>query len=425
MRTTGASMPAMAGMLLTVLALGVAAAQPPKGPGKDAKEDLLPGARLLAKFPLGFATQPVLVSTKEGPRLAVWVHQRDPHEPIDPAPTKKPKSGVRAKPNPVELIVWDAASGKEVHKFPSRRDAAPAFRSEEHLGQRDLSPDGRMFVDVYLVGGPGSGQHEAVLHELGDGKGVFTSRKKGFPHYVTFARDGSLALVVNRECLLLRPGEQKPSKTFQIVRYHLPGAPGDLMPADSVAVAPGGRRVAVAADGVVHVYDTATGKPIYQSPRAWTESGRMVVNLASVAFPDSPDDDRLLVVEDFRGRVVGLSAAPGSTTQVRLFDLARKKELLRKELAGPGRLGTVTSCDYARAYFTTKGEPRVFYVERRKDARTSRILCKLLDGASGKMLHEGDSRPGRYLLSPDGRYLARITARGSSKTAEVWSLENP
>src|SRR5262249_38231756 len=131
---------------------------------------------------------------------------------------------------------------------------------------------------------------------------------------------------------------------------------------------------------------------------------------AALAFSPSDGEGKLLSVETVTG-------GPKSFVLARLFDLKAKKEVSRRVLAEqkaePRALGQgLPQWGPAQAYFTPKGEPRVLFGGN------------LLDGASGKVLHPVEPGVG-LLVSPDGRYLVRLT-RGQEKKmgVEVWGLAN-
>src|SRR5437660_939899 len=76
-------------------------------PPEDKTDTLLPGAKLVRKFKTEVYRLPVLLDTKDGTRLLMWV------DPIDPtAPSRFP--GEPMKDPVFDLFAWDVKGDKEV-----------------------------------------------------------------------------------------------------------------------------------------------------------------------------------------------------------------------------------------------------------------------------------------------------------------------
>jgi hypothetical protein len=180
-------------------------------------------------------------------------------------------------------------------------------------------------------------------------------------------------------------------------------------------LSPGGSQLAVAAEGIVTVYDVVAGKKLFEAPRAAPDAkGNSSYNneRVSLAFAPGKDEQKLLTVEIVTG-------PPKSFVLARLFDVKDQKEISHATLAeGETKVGAFGGVDgpkwgRAFAYFTSKGEPRILF-----DG-------KLLDGGTGKVLGEFD--PGfALMLSRDGKCLVRVTTTKDVKkwAVELWNLDN-
>jgi hypothetical protein len=411
-----------------VLATGLFAAGQP-APAQNLKENPLPGAKLLHKFPDQVYRIPVLLDTQQGPRLLVWVDS------FDPAPVPKIPSEPLPQPK-FDLVIWDVAVGKEIDKMTCPKEDAPltpvapssmavsVVFGYDTFGALAYSPDAKFlawqFTSYQMV--PGKIVHEATTQirlydpSTRQWKPAISTLFKGHPRpSLLFAPDGALVILKDATCTVQELGKPQPRKVFALARA--PGfakAPG-LYDFREAVVSPDGSRLAVAADGLVTVYDLATGQVVLQAERAVPDAKStfgQITGKVSLAFPPAANEQTLLAVEMTTG-------PPKSFVLARLFDLKNKKETVRKILAeektqaGPFGPQALPNWGRAYAYFNSKGEPRILF-----DGR-------LFDAASGKALHQGDGGAGLN-LSRDGKYLVRLTRKMGSKTmgVELWGLDN-
>jgi hypothetical protein len=409
--------------LLPVLAAGVLTAVAQAAPPGDAKDLLLPRARLLQKFSDEVYRIPVLLDTDQGPRLLLWVDAFDPEPPsrIPGLPMPQPQ---------FDLIFWDVAASKELHRMSYPKEAAPLSPLPASMssaaailpfGRLAFTPDGKQLAHLsttYKII-PGKPVHEAstVIQLVDSEKGkaepaVATVYKGDFPQ-VLFAPDGALVILTDTSCAVQELGKPKPRLTIDLARSAAHKAVPGLGAIYDVAVAPDGALLAVAADGMVTVYDLATGKRVFDAERAAPEfktTFRQQPAGSSLAFAPGGEEPKLLAVE----RVAG---PPKDFVLARLIDLKAKKEagrwmLAERENKPAPAPQTVAPWGGAHAAFTAKGEPRIFF-----DG-------KLIDGASGKVLERFDEGFG-VSVSRDARYLVRRTRTKDEKKmrVEVWGLE--
>jgi hypothetical protein len=408
--------------LLTVLAAGAAAAGAAAAPPETTRDPILPGAKLLHTFPKEVYRVPLLQLTDKGPRLLVCVDGFDPTIPprFPGEPLKDPQ---------LDLIVWDAAAGKELHKvsYPKEKFLYPPVLPERpRFGSLALSPDGKRLASTWttFMRMPGQIYHPSTtrvsLIDLESHKAQagpeYKDEKTPTDVHLVFAPDGALVALRSTKCEIFEAGKDKPRASFDIDRpagSKTSATIGNMV--HTVVPSPDGSRLAVAADGAVIVYDTTTGKKLFEAsraaPEAKTSFGQNATSTA-LAFAPSPDEQKLLAVEVVMG-------APKDFALARLVDLKDKKEVGRWTLAerennsALGRQMPPPNWGRAFAYFTAKGEPRILF-----DG-------KVIDGASGKELQKFDPGAG-LLVSPDGKYLVRLTQKkGETKKLgiEVWGLD--
>jgi len=428
MRTTRILTMASLITLPVLLATGLVAAAQEPAPSKDAKEELLPGAKLLYKFPKEVYRIPALLDTPKGPRLLLWVDASEP--PPDNADV------TRIKPSEFDLICWDVTASKELYRMSSPKDTPPLSpvppgqSALAHVpglfGSLALAPDGKRLAYVRVSSyqdAPGKFMRQAVmeinLYDPATRKwrpavpGEYKSQSG--PH-ILFAPDGTLVILKDQVCAIQDLEKPRPRQLFQLVRSRWFLSNPLQYGIREAVLSPDGSQLAVAADGAVSVYDLGTGREVFQAPRATPEdkTGRGVAQTTervALAFSTSTKDPQLLAVEVVTGR-------PKDFALARLFNLKTKKELGHAVLAeqeakgasdvGPPPWGQV------HAYFTSQGEPRVLFEG------------KLIDGATGKELQQFDAGA-RLLVSRDGRYLVRLTRAKEEKKkmgVQVWSLEN-
>jgi hypothetical protein len=413
--------------LLALVAAGMVAAATQAAPPKESKEGkdtLLPGAKLLHKFSHKVYRIPALMTTDKGTRLLVWVDafdptpvRRFPHEPL---------------PDPVfDLIVWDVAANKELYKMSYPKEGAPyspadpttsSVTTSIPFGSLALAPDGRQLAYMTTTHKmvPGKVEHEATTHvklfdpDARKSRQAVSTEYKGHPRpQLLFAPDGALVILTETSCRVVEPGKDKPRASFELERAPVfKTNPGSNVIRDGV-LSSDGSRMAVAADGLVTVYDVAAGKKVFQSsrvaPEAKTTFGQVTGQVA-LAFAPSPSGQKLLAVEVIVG-------PPKSFALARVFDLKEKKEagrhvLAEQETRKDALAQTFPQWGRSYTYFTAQGEPRVVF-----DG-------KLIDGAGGKVLEKFDPRAG-VLVSRDGKYLVRLTRKNDEKTmgVEVWGLD--
>jgi hypothetical protein len=404
--------------LLTAWTFGDLSAQAPK-------DVPIPGAKFLHKFPHEFYRLPLLFSSGEANRLLVWVDKNDPKLFAD----FDFKNPVKID---VELIAWDLAKGEEVFKVGFPKDLAPVIPTtftEGHLSLAPnssdwfaLSPDGKKLAQPVVTAYqpfPGSIGKQAVTEVKAFDLYARKSAPAGGKKYtgmqnpnIFFTPDGNLVVLAHKECSTFEPGKTKPRKTFAISRSAAYSMTINAKVNDTVLSADGS-KLAVAADGMLHVYDFVTGKVLYQGVRVVPEikPGPGIaphVKMAALAF--APTSDKLLVVES-------VYAPPKSFVQSRYIDLKEKTELNKTRLvdAAPqaGVFKSLPTTAVGQAFFTPQGEPRV--------------LCdgKLFDGGTGKLLHQFAADT-TLIASREGKYLVRISRSTTDKArfaADVWSLE--
>jgi hypothetical protein len=409
--------------LLAVLAAGVVTAAAPAAPPEGGKDALLPGARLLHKFPKEVYRTPVLLATDQGPRLLLWVDAFDPA-----APTRFP--GERPREPQFDLTFWDVTAGKEVHKLSFPKEPLPPILSSNYTmtippAELAISPDGKQLACVSTTSRPVPGKvvHETTgqikLYDLKDHKwqpAIPPEVLGPTSLSVLFAPDGALVVLKETSCLIQEPGKDKPRLSFELARSSSYKTIPVYYAVQDAVLSPDGSLLAVALDGMVTVYDVTEGKKLFDADRATPEAkttfGQNTVGV-SLAFAPSQSEQKLLAVEVVKG-------PPKSFVLARLFDLKEKKEAGRFVLAEEETKGDRSGLNQklpawggAHACFTPRGEPRVLF-----DG-------KLIDGASGKALQRFDEGRG-LLVSRDGKYLVRLTGKKDDKKmgVEVWSLDS-
>jgi hypothetical protein len=214
-------------------------------------------------------------------------------------------------------------------------------------------------------------------------------------------------------------GVLKPRKLFNLIRspwYAPKSSAFSVYSIHNAILSADGNQLAVAADGLVTVYNMNTGEAIRRPERAAPDSKGATtgqnIDMVELAFTPTGKEPALLTVEMVTG-------SPKSFVLARLFDLKTKKEtgrhILAEEQTKANPLGGGAPPAWIRpaAYFNAKGEPRILWGG------------KLLDGTTGKALHQFDGAFG-VLVSRGGQYLVRLTQKQGAKTlgTEVRSLDN-
>src|SRR5262249_20832536 len=150
------------------------------------------------------------------------------------------------------------------------------------FGTVALSPDGKRLACVFTSYRqvPGKIEHEATrqiqLYDPATGKwGALPAEYKGRVGgpQVLFAPDGTLVILKDRECTIQELGKAKPRRTFKIVRgkgYEKHPVYSSYGVHDAV-VSPDGSQLAIAAEGMLTVYDLTTGKELFRATRAVPE----------------------------------------------------------------------------------------------------------------------------------------------------------
>jgi hypothetical protein len=424
MRTNPFIVQVFVGALLANLLM--APVQPAAAQGT--KNTMLPGAELLHKFPSDVYRIPLLLEAKDGPRLLVWV------DAFDPAP--KPKFPMDTLPSPVfDLIVWDVPAKTQVNKLAYPKENAPLSPLPAGMnfpgmaspfGTIALSPDGKQLAYLTRTSKmiPGKIIHETQtriqLADLATRKvqlATSVNYKETFNTSLLFAPDGALLILHGKTCTIQELGKAKPRKEFPLVRSKfLPADPGaySIYAVNDAAVSPDGKQMAVAADGMVHVYDLTTGKvlfqanPLFADPQGKTNAQSS--NRVSLAFAPAKENT-LLAVEIVTG-------PPKSSVVARVFDLKTKKETSRQTLAQEATkaapFGGAAAPNWGRAYsyWNVKGQPRIIF-----DG-------KLFDVDNGKVLQQFN-RGSDVIVSHDGKYLVRLTQKQGDKRfgVETWRLD--
>jgi WD40 repeat protein len=413
--------------LVAVSAVVLLSAATPAGAGEKTKDELFDGAKLLHKFKEKVYRVPAFFGTDKGERLLVWFDK------FDPMP--KPKFPMDRLPDPnFDLVFWDVAAGKEVHKLTYPKDPAPIMPAAPappviapvlmgSLGSMALAPDGKLAAVFYtyrMV--PGKPSHEVTAHiKLYDPEthkwqtlGTPENADKDVP-YLVFLKDGSLVILKDDKGRVLEPGKDKPRLTFDLRRGAAAKANPRFNTFRELVASPDGTKLAVSAEGQIVVYDLATGKRLFEPSRAAPEVKNPTSSqFERVALAFSADGQKLLAVEQLMG-------APKSTTLARVFDLKEKKELSKVTVAEEqtkvekGSLGGAAmpaNWGNVFAYYSAKDEPRVVFGG------------KLLDGSNGQTLHTFDVAASVF-VSRDGKYLVRLLRAKDDKqlSMEVWSLE--
>ncbi len=413
--------------LIGLAAASVWSAQPVAAQGQQ--ENLLPGAKLLHKFKDEVFRIPLILETAQGPRVLVWF------DAFDPAPIPKFPSDPMPKPQ-FDLVFWDPKTNQEVHKMSYPKDeqtppspvAAGTLSRFMHgnFGTIALSPDAKRLATVSMVyvQKPGVAVHQATSYikvcDLATSKwqNAHSYDGRDGPH-ILFAPDGNLVVLRQTSWAIREIGKEKAISQFKLVRSpnYVPVPNGfSVYGIRNAVLTPDGKYLAVAADGLVTVYDTKTGEVVLQADRAaadpkGTTNGQNT-DLVELVFAPAAHGPTLLSVETING-------APKSFVLARVFDVKAKKETSRKVLAeqptkaSPFGGAELPNWGRPAAYFNTKGEPRVIF------------NGKLLDGASGKALHQFHAGYGE-LVSQNGQYLVHLTTTSNPKKlgVEIWSLDN-
>jgi hypothetical protein len=420
------------------IALTANVAVPQTTSGNAPEDTLLAGCKYLHTLPYEVYRAPLFLDTKDGPRLAVWVHEGDPSR--DGLPDifgakddKKKVDPAKIKQTGFDLFLWDVSAGKELYRL-TKKDSAPPlpaqprfgslfFQGDAPFGMLNYTPNGKKLLCVVVeieqqafvarikLYDPETRKWQ-TLPTADKGSGIVAPQ-------IIFAPDGAMVILHEAQCTIQEIGKAKPRQVFKLERAGKAlFAGGPLVNLedtgfDDAVLSPDGKSLAIAADNAVHVYDIASGKRTFQAPGLLAgDTRRYSFFRAALAFAPSGEESRLMAVESVPDRDKGKFVAVA-----RVFDLKTKKETVRTTLleGGEAKQGATKSPAWGQAYpyFNAKGEPRVLFES------------KLFDVAADKVLQESSQGYG-YILSRDGKYVVRLTGVTSDKNKlgmEVWSMD--
>jgi hypothetical protein len=425
MRTTRPFLRRFAPVFLSLLTIGLITAAAPAAPPESTKDQLFPGAKLVHKFPKEVYRVPVFVTTDKGPRLEIWFDAIDPN----PPPKVGMIPGTYGVPDPkVDMSIWDPVADKELHKLSYPKDPL-IFPAATGTGGLDrwmpISPDGKRLASqttAYKPPKPGTvnGDHttQIKLIDIDSHKATLISEYKeekapgATEVHMLFAPDGTFITLRGTTCTVYEAGKDKPRTTFELTRTANWKKDWVFFSFRDAVVSPDGSQLAVAVDGMIIVYELATGKKLFEATPSVPEpkgGGDLFPVTMSLVYAPSANEPKLLAAELIVARPsggLGVKEEKKPFVMVRQFDLKAMKET-SKATVGDKWTG-------ASAYFTSKGEPRVLY-----DG-------KVIDADNGKELYKFDPGAGAF-ASRDGKALVRTIKKKKddrTMTVEVWSLEN-
>jgi WD40 repeat protein len=285
---------------------------------------------------------------------------------------------------------WDAATGKELHRFPGDRLA--------------LSPDGKSWASWDSSGkDTNKGKESKIrLRDLATGKQLREFIRPQDTYVVAFSPDGRF----------LAAGGLNEENVNQVTFWDV--ATGKELPAPQLGgkydyvhhlgFSPDGKLLTTAGetDGSVRLWELATGKET-KPFRTVAEGGRVTEALAPFAF--APDGKTVVS----RGRVFDNTGSVGPTA-VYQWDVATGKELRRFESPDIGGCAAFT--------FSTTGETLV--------SGHGAVIC-VWDAGTGKLLltlrgHADDvtclsvSRDGKTLVSGSQDHTLRLWDLATGKS---------
>jgi hypothetical protein len=409
-----------------------------KAPRPDSKGSGSVEVKLLHTLPKEVYRSPVFLPTSKAPYLLVWVDLNDP--------TVKPQFPGMPLPEPkYDVLIYDAATGKEVAKVPFGKGnivGGPAIQSGggSSWGRIALTPDGKglAFVDsVYRINPgqiDGTFTTSIKLMDLETLKvraitSEWKEQRSAEEINIIFSPDGVLVYLRETKCNVQDLDKDKPRLTFDIERPEDYKKKAGLNRWYDAVVSADSKYLAVAVGGIVTVYDLATGKRILNSTRPCAEVKKLPTDQAviqtSLAFAPSTTEPKLLVTE----RVDGV---PKDFILARLYDVKEKKEMGKVTLLEHDNKskqtpfgGDFSGWQDVRSHFTASGEPRVIFVKN-KDPKgidfSAPKEAKMFDAATGKELTKFDAGSSCE-VSPDGKYMMLLKPKSGKSKVELWSLE--
>ena len=358
-----------------------------------------------------------------------------------------------------EVKLWDAVSSQEIRSLKGHSDRVLDLA---------FSPDSQQLVT-------GGMDRLLKVWDVRNGRELMSFRAHGIPKYV----DGVHSVAFSPDGKRILSGGDKEVKIWDAADVKLVAASAGMISQhssrywsdiESVAFSPDGKRVVSgASDGVIKVWDTATGKELITvQPHL---DGLYGISVRQVAF--SPDghqivscgDDRkvklwnadtgqsLKTMEGHTGSVTGIAFSPDGTKIVsgspdrviRVWDATSGAELLSHKEQPEGVTHVAFSPDgklYVSSYAfktvlfdLTTGQPireleaaadnfqkAAFSPDGEQVISSSRYGIVIADVATGKQLvkveaHKGDSTSSNAVFSPDGKTFA---GGGSAGSLTVW-----
>lgn len=303
-----------------------------------------------------------------------------------------------------DVVVWEAASGREVRRL-SDNSGDPGAQDVDGWLWGAFSPDGRLLATSV---GP-----NLRLWDLWTGKRLwlatnadnafFTPPEADGRPPVAFAAAGGQVVVTGTQYKLT--WDARTGRMLTRVRHIKPGTEPESfdLRAPRAAVSPGGRFVASAKDGLVTVNEKATGKSVGSARFLVMREGR------TSSAPGQPGHDELkaLAVSP-DGRTVATADAGDDEDEpsmlIRLWDVKTGAQLYNL---------TGTNGDLSEFRFTPAGG--LVGVSARKGAYEARDM---LSGKSAPWQAAGDTTA-RQDVSADGR----LVVTGAGLVGEVWDIQ--
>jgi RNA polymerase sigma factor (sigma-70 family) len=331
-------------------------------------------------------------------------------------------AGITREPNH-SIVHWDVATGKMIREL---KGLLPVPHNSWREVPIAFSPDGKLLV----AGNSNIEESQIVIWDAATGKELrrLTSPRNFSVHHLAFSPD-SKTLAVNAGSRLsfwdLETGKERP----------LPGGDQRYLTAVAVAP-DGRRAAVTSTDSTVRVWETKTGKELLKLPAksvravAFSPDGAI---LASVGGDDmlrwwDPISGKALgqlsvaanpaVALDFSpdGKILAAAGDKG----VSLWNLATGKELVRLgERYGPA-CAVAFSPDG-----TTLASGSRRWDSKNNDARITEVSVVLWQVPQGKeicRLDTDDWGIGKLAFTPDGRTLAVLSSVNRRKNVRFWEI---